>query len=343
MNITTDADLTQSPFFTADSHAFNLGVAMATKSLEAAIIFNHIFFWLRQNKSRNINQHDGHTWMYQSMPEIAQQFPYLSEKQVRTALDILIEKGYILKGRYSTNKFDRTNWYSVTNEEWIDGNKKMFAKCPSGPKHLAQEPDQCFPRRQTSHITTDNNTNNKEREGRPAPLRAPSSSSFSKRKGEQVPAIDYGEYVKLKEGEYEKLCAKIGQDLVDYYIEALNNYVPNASPYKDYAAAIRRWYTSDLTNGKIPNLRALKKESDSAQKQSQTNQNLCELAEKLIRHLFSQYVFFQAGPNKAILQNLSKAFKKEYVYDQYELNDLKKVLFEDLSNNFRGAKEILGL
>ena len=57
--------------------------------------------------------------------------------------------------------------------------------------------------------------------------------------------------------EYEEFVKKYGKSITDYYIEAINNYVPNAKPYKDYAAAIRQWYLRDKKEGKLPSLQKL--------------------------------------------------------------------------------------
>lgn len=120
------------PPFAAVSHSFNESVAKTTGNIAAAVIFNHLFFWLRTNKQKNHNQHEGRTWMYESIGAIAAHLPYLSEKQVKTGLSDLVKYGYILKGNFSQNKFDHTNWYAVADEEWL-GIQKSFTKSPTGP------------------------------------------------------------------------------------------------------------------------------------------------------------------------------------------------------------------
>lgn len=113
------------PFYSPESHAMNVGIAVETKSTNAAFIFNHIIFWVRVNKQKGTNYHEERTWMYQSIPEIACHFPYLSEQQIRDAISILVKHNYILKGNFNENKFDRTNWYALKNEGWLSDFKKI--------------------------------------------------------------------------------------------------------------------------------------------------------------------------------------------------------------------------
>lgn len=128
------------PFFSPDSHGINIGVATQTKSMAAAVLLNHIIFWLKHNKTKNVNQFDGRTWMYQSAPEMANYFPYLSEQQIKDGLSLLVKNGYLIKGNYSNNKFDRTNWYAACREDWIEI-KKMFAIGSTDPMHSVHRPD----------------------------------------------------------------------------------------------------------------------------------------------------------------------------------------------------------
>lgn len=232
-----------SPYFSPESHGFNVGIATATKSINAAVIFNHIFFWLRINKANNINQHDGHTWMYESIPQIALHFNYLSEQQIKDALALLVLHGYILKGKYSKNKFDNTNWYSVANEEWVMV-KKSFTKGSIDPVDtIPQTPSTVSTDPTRPYIHTDNKTNIEERGDKPP--KPPTPSPIPKKKKDDVV---FGTYVRLKEGEYEKLCEDLGKDVTDDYIQSLDNYLPNAPKnknYTDHGRVIREWDRRD--------------------------------------------------------------------------------------------------
>ncbi len=88
--------------------------------------------------------------------------------------------------------------------------------------------------------------------------------SKSKKNTKKIPEakISYGNHVQLKDGEYGTLCEEMGNDFVSYYIEAINNHVPNSKPYKDYASTIRTWYMRDQAKGNLPILDNLKKKKN---------------------------------------------------------------------------------
>lgn len=129
-----DLDQADIPFFSPDSHGINIGVATQTKSMAAAVLLNHIFFWLKHNNSKNIHQIDGRTWMFQSATEMAVHFPYLTCHQIRDGLKLLVQHGYLLSANHSRNKLNRTAWYAAFREEWI-GIKKMFPILPVDEMH----------------------------------------------------------------------------------------------------------------------------------------------------------------------------------------------------------------
>lgn len=62
----------------------------------------------------------------------------------------------------------------------------------------------------------------------------------------------FGDHVKLKEGVYERFCKELGKDVMDYYVEAINLWVPNNGAKKDYAATIRSWHLKDKAKGTLP-------------------------------------------------------------------------------------------
>jgi hypothetical protein len=101
---------------TSEAHAFN--VEVATKcGVNAAIVFNHIHFWIKANQSTKKNFHDGKFWMYQSIAEMSKHFPYLTSKQISVALTKLVDSDLICKGNYNKAKYDRTTWYALNTTE----------------------------------------------------------------------------------------------------------------------------------------------------------------------------------------------------------------------------------
>jgi hypothetical protein len=174
------------PFFSPESHSMNVGIAVATKNVYAALIFNHIFFWLQQNKQRGHNQINNQTWMYDSMPDIQKHFPYLSHQQVRDGISALVYNNYLIKAKFSRASMDNRNWYALFNEEWLD-TQKMFTKRSTDPIVPVCRPDGTVPQTRSYNDTHDNtHDNNNNMSGLTAER---VSSSFFDRLKESNPKI----------------------------------------------------------------------------------------------------------------------------------------------------------
>lgn len=93
-------------------HYFDTGIA-ADVGINAALVFEHIKFWIQHNEKTGKNLKEGKHWMYSTQKELSEQFEYLSVKQVRTALAKLEDAGYIIKGNFNRSGYDRTCWYAL--------------------------------------------------------------------------------------------------------------------------------------------------------------------------------------------------------------------------------------
>ncbi len=93
-------------------HYFEVEVA-ADVGINAAVVFENIAYWILHNEKQGKNKRDGVYWMYSTQKDLAAQFDYLTEKQVRTALDKLKAAGYIRTGVYNRHGYDKTLWYSL--------------------------------------------------------------------------------------------------------------------------------------------------------------------------------------------------------------------------------------
>lgn len=119
-------------------HSFNVALAQRL-GLVQAILLENIYFWVSKNELNEKNIFDGRGWTYNSVRAFSEQFPYLTEKQVRVALEKMEQDGIILSGNYNKSKYDRTKWYSIT-DDWRKQLTELgyrFAysgnlKCPNG-------------------------------------------------------------------------------------------------------------------------------------------------------------------------------------------------------------------
>lgn len=96
-------------------HHFN--VEVATKyGVHSAILLDNFYYWIEKNRANGNNFFDGYYWTYNSKKALSELFPYLSEKQVRTAIENLVNDGILITGNYNEMKMDRTTWYSITKK-----------------------------------------------------------------------------------------------------------------------------------------------------------------------------------------------------------------------------------
>ncbi len=102
----------QSKHVSGFSHSFDTGVASKTGSLEAAVLYNNLAWWLMFNKDKPEAKKEGKIWSYSSYEEIANRLGYMNKRQVKYAMDKLVEHGFIVKGNFNKTPFDRTTWYS---------------------------------------------------------------------------------------------------------------------------------------------------------------------------------------------------------------------------------------
>jgi hypothetical protein len=96
-------------------HSFNTEIA-EKYGIREAVLINHISFWLEKNMVNEKNIIDGRPWTYNSVKAFQKQFPYLSEKQIRSTLERLVAKGVLEKGTHNKVAWDRTSWYTFTEE-----------------------------------------------------------------------------------------------------------------------------------------------------------------------------------------------------------------------------------
>lgn len=93
-------------------HCFDPKLAKQV-GMAAAVIFYHISFWIDHNAKNEQNFRDGRYWTYNSVKAFSLQFPYLTPKQIRTALDKLVTSRLIIKAEHNADRSDRTTWYAL--------------------------------------------------------------------------------------------------------------------------------------------------------------------------------------------------------------------------------------
>lgn len=122
------------------THSFDVELAKKYGIIKA-ILLEYLCFWQSTNEANNKHFYDGRYWVYNSIKAFHKLFPYLTEKQIRYALNSMIKDGLIYIGNYNKNKYDRTLWYSVSDNIYHEvtkairenaSDRKEKCKCQNG-------------------------------------------------------------------------------------------------------------------------------------------------------------------------------------------------------------------
>lgn len=92
--------------------------------LNESIIIQQLHYWL--NKSNH--EYDQVKWIYNSIREWHEQFPFLSQRTIERAMAELKKKGLIITANYNKMKADRTLWYSIDYEKLDKLTDRLTAK-----------------------------------------------------------------------------------------------------------------------------------------------------------------------------------------------------------------------
>lgn len=139
-----------------------------------AIILHCIKYWIDKNIVNNAEMKDGKYWTYNTIKAFTILLPYLSARQVNSALKHLQAEGIIEIGNYNKVKFDRTQWYSITDKGYalFDDtlSKSHFTKTLNGLVENVKPIPISIPNRYT-------NTNTNTMSGNPDDVSIPDPNS----------------------------------------------------------------------------------------------------------------------------------------------------------------------
>ena len=96
-------------------HTFDVNIAVEY-GVNAAVLLQNIGYWIKQNEANEMNYYDGYYWTFNSRRAYKELFPYMSERQINTAFQKLIDNGLIITGNYNKLAYDRTLWYALTQK-----------------------------------------------------------------------------------------------------------------------------------------------------------------------------------------------------------------------------------
>lgn len=96
-------------------HIFDVDIAVKY-GVNAAIILENLSYWIKHNEANDTNFYDGTYWTFNSKKALKELFPYISERQISTAMQKLIDDGLVITGNYNKLAYDRTLWYALTEK-----------------------------------------------------------------------------------------------------------------------------------------------------------------------------------------------------------------------------------
>lgn len=94
-------------------YSFNCEIAKQYGVNEAVFIHN-IYWWIRKNEANGRHYYDGKNWTYNTMDAFVSLFPFWTRRQVERIIHKLRDNGAIYVGNYNAQKFDRTQWYALS-------------------------------------------------------------------------------------------------------------------------------------------------------------------------------------------------------------------------------------
>jgi hypothetical protein len=81
-----------------------------------SIFLSNICWWVETNRKNQKHYYEGRYWTYGSAEAFRKIFTYLSPQQIRRIIDTLREKKALLTGNFNRSGYDRTLWYTVSDE-----------------------------------------------------------------------------------------------------------------------------------------------------------------------------------------------------------------------------------
>lgn len=108
--------------------------------LNEAIVLQQVHYWCLHSEKTGNNFRDGYYWVYNSYREWQQQFPWWSERTIKSIFSRLEHNGLLISGNYNKLRMDRTKWYRIDHDilSTIVSNMPLGKNCPMDNADIAQ-------------------------------------------------------------------------------------------------------------------------------------------------------------------------------------------------------------
>ena len=102
-------------------------------SLDEAVILQQIHYWIEKRQ----NYREGRYWVYNSMENWMQQFPWIKSRTTLTRyFNNLEKKGLLITGNYNKAGFDKTKWYTIDYSTLSDFEQRLYRTCTTSDQNL---------------------------------------------------------------------------------------------------------------------------------------------------------------------------------------------------------------
>jgi len=110
-------------------HSFDTAIAKKYGTFEAIFVKNMVL-WTQTNAAKKSKRKDGSLkhfheerwWAFGTPAFFSAYFPYIKERHLKDILKSCVKQGLLLKNNFNEKKYDRTNWYSLSDSVLIELN-----------------------------------------------------------------------------------------------------------------------------------------------------------------------------------------------------------------------------
>lgn len=153
------------PLASGNFIGFPVVVASAI-GLNESIFLNQLHYWLQ----RSNNERDGFIWVYKTIEEWKEEFPFWSDSTIKRLKKDLEKRHFLIVANYNKMKMDRTLWYRIDYERLYDalGQNEPMEKVKMTQCTVQNEPMEQV--KMTQPITidyTETTTENNNMSGKP--------------------------------------------------------------------------------------------------------------------------------------------------------------------------------
>jgi rubrerythrin len=134
----------------AKTHHFDVSLAEKYGLVES-ILLSNLCWWIEKNEKNSKHYFNGRYWVYNSIEAFKNLFPYLTGDRIRRTIEKLRAQKALYVGKYNKIGYDRTLWYSVSDEVMALYSGKYEIEAEENPekgselgKNNGKEPD--FPK-----------------------------------------------------------------------------------------------------------------------------------------------------------------------------------------------------